>query len=175
MVTYIRIEQILFFFPLVNYGSNWTAGKNLLLSGLDMTLFTAVHMCDISHHATWIEPFPKWPSIKRQNKFGKFGFAQYIVKFAHFGFFNIRGIYWDKKKRKIWRQLPFNLSKVILKCAKIRLLDSAIFKLLQSQSKRFRWRTDMVNSLIDCLNDNQSKMEWRSLNLNAVKQIQYKE
>ena len=41
-----------YFFPLVNFGSGWTARAKLLLSGLDMTLFTALHMCDVLHHVT---------------------------------------------------------------------------------------------------------------------------
>ena len=41
----------------------------------------------------------------------KFGFAQNIVYLrAHLGFFNPRGMDWYNKKRgKIWRQIPFNL------------------------------------------------------------------
>ena len=38
-----------YFFPLVNFGSSWAAGTKLLLSGLDMTLFTTLHTCDVSH------------------------------------------------------------------------------------------------------------------------------
>ena len=34
-----------------------------------MTLFTALHTCDVSHHVTWIKPFSKWPSIRRRKKF----------------------------------------------------------------------------------------------------------
>ena len=52
MVAYIRMEQILLFFPLVNFGIGWTARTKLLLSGLDMTLFTAKQTCDVSHHVT---------------------------------------------------------------------------------------------------------------------------
>ena len=55
MVAYITMEQILFFFPLVNFGSGWTARAMLLLSGLDMTLFTALHTSDVLHHVTWIK------------------------------------------------------------------------------------------------------------------------
>ena len=60
-----------YFFPLVNFDSSWTAGAKLLLSGLDKTLFNALHTCDVSHHVTWIAPFSKWPSIKPQKKFVK--------------------------------------------------------------------------------------------------------
>ena len=31
-------------------------------SGLDMTPFTTLHTCDVSHQVTWIETFSKWPS-----------------------------------------------------------------------------------------------------------------
>ena len=60
-----------YFFPLVNFDSSWTAGAKLLLSGLEKTLFNALHTCDVSHHVTWIAPFSKWPSIKPQKKFVK--------------------------------------------------------------------------------------------------------
>ena len=56
------------FFSLVNFGSSWTAGTKLLLSGLDLTLFTDLHTCNVSHHVTWIGQFSKWPSIKHQKK-----------------------------------------------------------------------------------------------------------
>ena len=32
-------------------------------------LFIALHTCYVSYHVTWIGPFSKWPSIKRQKKF----------------------------------------------------------------------------------------------------------
>ena len=54
-----------YFFPLVNFDSSWTARANLLLSGLDMALFTVVHTCDVSHHVTWIGTFSRWPSTER--------------------------------------------------------------------------------------------------------------
>ena len=41
-----------YFFPLVNFGSGWTARVMLLLSGLDMTLFTALHTSDVLHHVS---------------------------------------------------------------------------------------------------------------------------
>ena len=50
-----------YFFPLVNLGSSWAAGTKLLLSGLDMTLFTTLHT--VTYHIL------TWPSIKRQKKF----------------------------------------------------------------------------------------------------------
>ena len=77
----------LIFIPLVDFGSSWKARTKLLLSGLDMTLFTALHTCDMSRPVTWIRPIYRL--------------------FAHLGFFNLRGMYWDKKRGKIWRQLPF--------------------------------------------------------------------
>ena len=52
----------------------------LLLSGLNKTLFPALYMSDVSHHVTWIGMFSEWPLIKRK-------------KFAHLGFFNIKGMY----------------------------------------------------------------------------------
>ena len=55
------------------------ARAKLLLSLLDMALFTALHTCDVSPLMTWIRPFSKWQPIKRQKIFVKFGFAQYIV------------------------------------------------------------------------------------------------
>ena len=79
MVAYIRMEQILLFFPLVNFGIGWTARTKLLLSGLDMTLFTAKQTCDVSHHVTCVGTFSKWPSIKRQKKFVENLVAQDIV------------------------------------------------------------------------------------------------
>ena len=65
MVACTRIKEK-FFSPL---GSGLTASAKLLLSGLNMTLSTALHTCDVSYHATQIETFSKWPSIKRQKKF----------------------------------------------------------------------------------------------------------
>ena len=79
----------------------------LLLSGLDMTLFVALHTCDVFHHVIWIGPFWKWLSIKRQKEF-----LENLV------FHNISLIYalrilqpegnvsGQKKTVKIWRQLP---------------------------------------------------------------------
>ena len=42
----------LIFFPQEKFGSGWTARAMLLLSGLDMTLFTALHTSDVLHHVT---------------------------------------------------------------------------------------------------------------------------
>ena len=79
----------------------------LLLSGLDMMLFVALHTCDVFHHVIWIGPFSKWLSIKRQK-----AFLENLV------FHNISLIYalkilqpegnvsGQKKTVKIWRQLP---------------------------------------------------------------------
>ena len=53
----------------------WIAKAKLLLSGLNLTLCTALHTCDVSHHVTWIGTFSKWLSMKRP----KFSFAQYII------------------------------------------------------------------------------------------------
>ena len=50
-----------FFYSLVNSGSSRTGRAKLLRSGLDMTLFTTLHTCDVSHQVTWIETFSKWP------------------------------------------------------------------------------------------------------------------
>ena len=36
------------FFPLVNFGSEWTARAKLILSDLDTTLFTALHTYDVN-------------------------------------------------------------------------------------------------------------------------------
>ena len=79
----------------------------LLLSGLDMTLFVALHTCDVFHHVIWIGLFWKWLSIKRQR-----AFLENLV------FHNISLIYalkilqpegnvsGPKKTVKIWRRLP---------------------------------------------------------------------
>ena len=50
----------------------------LLLSGLNMALFTALHTCDISHHVTWNGKFSKW-LIKHKEIYSESGFAQYII------------------------------------------------------------------------------------------------
>lgn len=42
-------------------------------------------------------------------------------------------------------------------------------------SKRFRWETDTVRQLIDCLLEYKSKMAYRNLDFDADKQIQYQE
>ena len=71
----------------------------MLLSGVNMTLSTALHTCDVSFHATLIGTFSKWPLIRRQKKISrKFDFAQCIVYLLILGFFNLRGINGDKKK-----------------------------------------------------------------------------
>ena len=95
------------FFPLLNFGSSWTARAKLLLSGLDITLITALHTCNVSHHLTWIGTFSKWPSIKRQKKFVENLVSHNISFIAHLGFLNLRGMCWDNERGKIWRQLPF--------------------------------------------------------------------
>ena len=46
---------------------------------------------------------------------------------------------------------------------------------INSNSKRFRWETQMISQLIDCLLEYKSKMEYRSLDFDADKQIQYQE
>ena len=46
---------------------------------------------------------------------------------------------------------------------------------MSSNSKRFRWDTEMISQLIDCLLQYKSKMEYRSLDFDADKQIQYQE
>ena len=53
----------------------WIAKAKLLLSGLNLTLCTTLHTCDVLHHVTWIGTFSKWLSMKRP----KFSFAQYIT------------------------------------------------------------------------------------------------
>ena len=68
-----------YFSPRVNFGCSWTAETNLLVSGLDMTLFTALHTCDVSHHVTWIEPFQNGRRLIVKKICRKFDFAQYIV------------------------------------------------------------------------------------------------
>ena len=80
------------FFSLVNFGSSWTAGTKLLLSGLDLTLFTALHTCNVSHHVTWIGQFSKWPSIKHQKKFLEHLTLFNISLICYLGFFNLRGM-----------------------------------------------------------------------------------
>ena len=59
-----------------------------------MALFSVLHMYDVSHQVTWIETFSKLPWIKHKKNCRIFGFHL----FAHLGFFNLKGMYWDKKK-----------------------------------------------------------------------------
>ena len=61
-------------------------------------LFTALHTCYVSYHVTWIGPFSKWPSIKRQKNLWKIWFCTIYRVFAHLGFFSLRGMHWDQKK-----------------------------------------------------------------------------
>ena len=80
----------------------------LLLSGLDMTLFVALHTCDVFHHVIWIGPFWKWLSIKRQKAFlENLVFPQYIVDLRIKDSSTWGECFGPKKKTvKIWRQLP---------------------------------------------------------------------
>ena len=91
----------------VSLGSSWTARAKLLLSGLNVALFTALHTCDVSHHMTWIGTFSKWPSIKHQKNLQQIWFCTIYRLFAYLGFFNRREIYQDKKRGRTYRQLPF--------------------------------------------------------------------
>ena len=59
-MAYTRMEKNIF--SLVNFGSSQTGRMKLLRSGLDMTPFTTLLTCDVSHQGTWIETFSKWPS-----------------------------------------------------------------------------------------------------------------
>ena len=44
-------------------------------------------------------------SFERQNKFVENLVLRNVSLITHLGFINVRGMYWDKKKGKIWRQL----------------------------------------------------------------------
>ena len=54
------------------------SGTKLLLSGLDMTLFTALHTCDVSHHVPKSDHFQNGRRLSVK-KFRKFDFVQYII------------------------------------------------------------------------------------------------
>ena len=75
MVAYIRMEKKLSFFRSQISVAAGQRGRSLLLSSLDMTLFTASHTCDVSHAWPKSERFQngRWLSVK------KIGFAQYII------------------------------------------------------------------------------------------------
>ena len=79
----------------------------LLLSGLDMTLFVALHTCDVFHHVIWIGPFWKWLSIKRQKEFLENLFFHNISLIYALKILQPEGnVSGQKKTVKIWRQLP---------------------------------------------------------------------
>ena len=71
--------------------------------------FYCLRECDVSFHATLIGTFSKWPLIKRQKKSVENLVFPIYHLFAHLGFFNLRGIYRDKRRRKFCRQLPFKV------------------------------------------------------------------
>ena len=87
-------KKTLFFFArkIVAAGQR---GRSLLLSSLDMTLFTASHTCDVSHAWSKSERFQngRWLSVKKN------WFCTIYHLFAHPGFFDLRGMYWNKNKQ----------------------------------------------------------------------------
>ena len=68
-----------YFFPLVNFGSSWTAGTNLLLSGLHMTVL--LPYTRVTFHITWPESsrFQNSCRLSVQKICRKFDLAQCIV------------------------------------------------------------------------------------------------
>ena len=90
----LKWNKSLFLSPL---GTSCTARAKLLLSGLNMTLFTAFHTCDVSHRVTWIARF-------QNGRRKKFWFCTIYRLFVHLGLFNLGGMYRDEKERR--KSLP---------------------------------------------------------------------
>ena len=64
-------------------------------------LFTALHTCDASHHMTWIWTFSNGSQLSiRKKKKQKICFCTIYHLFNHLGFFSLRGMHWDNKKRE---------------------------------------------------------------------------
>ena len=76
----------------------------------------------------------KWPLIKRQKNQEKIWFGTMYRSFAHLGFFNLRGIYRDKRRRKFCRQLPFKVPMTRTFFCIFRLI--AAFKIRNNQPLR---------------------------------------
>ena len=83
------------FFSLVNFGSGWTARAKLLLSVLTWRYslphtHVTYHTCDLDRNVFKM-------AIDLASK--KNWFCRVYHLFAHPGFFDLRGMYWDKNKQ----------------------------------------------------------------------------